>query len=84
MGKYIGKDISKNLSGKYSPGMLAMRQNILNHTKQSAADALRTSSKTVIQKSAEATGDLIGNIIANRIIKVSKNFTPKYFRDSYK
>ena len=29
MAKYIGKNISKNLSGKYSLGMLAMRQNFL-------------------------------------------------------
>ena len=31
------------------------------------------SSKRVIQKTAEATGDLIGNKIANRITKVSKS-----------
>ena len=41
--------------------------------KKSATDALKTSSKRVIQKTAEATGDLIGNKIANRIIEVSKN-----------
>ena len=53
--------------------MLGMRQKLLGHVKKSAADALKTSSKRVIQKTAEATGDLIGNKIANRIIKVSKN-----------
>ena len=34
---------------------------------------LKTSSKRVIQKTAEATGDLIGNKIANEIKKLSKN-----------
>ena len=53
MGKNIGKNISKNLSGKYS-------QKLLDHAKRSAADALKTTSKRVIQKTAEETGDLIG------------------------
>ena len=54
MGKNIGKNISKTLSGKY-------RQKLLDHAKQSATDALKTSSKRVIRKTAETTGDLIGN-----------------------
>ena len=41
MGKNIGKNISKNLSGKHS-------QNFLDHAKQSATDALKTSSKRAI------------------------------------
>ena len=36
--KNIGKNISKNLSGKYS-------QKLLDHAKQSAADAIKTTSK---------------------------------------
>ena len=66
MGKSIGKIIRKNVSGKYS-------QKLLDHAKKFATDALKTSSKQVIQKTAEATGDLIGNKIANRITIVSKN-----------
>ena len=66
MGKNIGKNISKNLSGKYS-------EKLLDHGKKSATDALKTSSKRVIQKIAEATGDLILSKIANKITKVSKN-----------
>ena len=31
MGKSIGKNISKNVNGKYSPGMLAIRRKILDH-----------------------------------------------------
>ena len=65
MGRCIGKNVSKNLIGKYS-------QKLLDHAKKSAIDALKTTSKRVIQKTAEATGDLIGNTIANRMTKVSK------------
>ena len=71
--KNIGKNISKNVSGKYNPSMLAMRQKLLDHAKISATGALKTYSKRVIQKTAEATGDLIGNKIPNKITKVSKN-----------
>ena len=51
MGKNIGKNKSKSLNSKYS-------QELLDHAKQSATDAFKTSSKRVIQKSAEATGYL--------------------------
>ena len=61
------------MSGKYSPGMLAMRQKLLEHDKQSAKDALKISSERVIQKTAEVTGDWIVNNIDNRITKVSKS-----------
>ena len=56
MGKNIGKNTSKNLSGKYN-------QQLLNHAKHSAADALKSSSKRLIKKTAETTGDLMGNKI---------------------
>ena len=67
MGKNIGKNISKNLSGKDS-------QKRLDHAKQSATDAIETS-KRVIQKTAEAIGDLVSN-------KTAKSF--KKFRNCYK
>ena len=38
--------------------------------KKSAADVPKTSSKRVIQEVAEATYDLFGNKIANKITKV--------------
>ena len=66
MGENIGKNISKSLRGKYS-------QKLFDHAKKSATDALKTSSKGIIQKTAEVTGDLIGNKIADTITKVSKN-----------
>ena len=50
-----GKNISKNVSSKYS-------QKLLDSAK-SATDALTTSSKRSINKTAEANGDLIGNKI---------------------
>ena len=64
MGKNIGKNISKSLSGKHG-------QKPLDHNKQSATDALKTVSKRAIL--IKATGDMIGNKIANRI--TNKNLT---------
>ena len=52
--------------------MLAIRQKRLDYTKKSATDALKTSSERVIQKAAEAIGDLIYNKIASKITRVSK------------
>ena len=43
MGKNFGKNISKNVSGKYS-------QKLLDHAKQYATDALKTTSKRAIHK----------------------------------
>ena len=71
------------MSGKYSPVMLAARQEVLGHAKQSVTDAFKTASKRAIQK-IEVTGDLTGNKIANKITKLSKKFTTKKIRDSYK
>ena len=62
MGKNMGKNISKNVIGRYS-------KKIFDHAKQPATDAFKTASKRAIQKTAEATGNLIGS----KITKVSKN-----------
>ena len=40
--------------------------------KQIKIDAAKTSSKRVVQKTAEATGDLIGNKIADKITSIGK------------
>ena len=61
----IGKNVRKNLSDRYS-------QKLLDHAKRSATDAVKTASKRVIQKTAEATGDLIGNKITDETTRVSK------------
>ena len=44
----------------------------LDQTKQSATDALKTASKTAVQKTAEATDYLICNTNAEKIKKVSR------------
>ena len=66
MGKNIDNNISKNLSSKYS-------QKLLDHAKISSADATKIASKRAIQKTAGAASDLIGNKIADKIMKLSSN-----------
>ena len=69
MDKNIGKNISKTLSSKNN-------RKLLDHAKKSATDAFKTSSKRVIQKIAEATGNIKGNKIADKITRASK-ISPK-------
>ena len=45
--------------------------------KKSATDAIKTASKRAIQKPAEASADLVGNKIADKITSVSKKSTKK-------
>ena len=45
---------------------------LLDTAKKSATDAIKTASKRTIQKTAEATGDLIGNKTADKITSTSK------------
>ena len=59
------KNIGKSLSNKY-------RQKRLDSTKKSSTDAIETASKRAIQKTSEATGDLTGNKIADKITSVSE------------
>ena len=51
---------------KTSSGMLATGQKRLDYVKQSALNLIKTTSKKVVQKAAEANGGLIVNQIANR------------------
>ena len=80
--KLLGRTKSKIPKDKNCENTLHLEikysQKLLDHTKQSATDAFKTDSKGVIQKTAEATGDLIGNKIADRITKVSKNYRLLY------
>ena len=64
----FAKNIGKNLSNKYS-------QKLLDSATKSTTDALKTVSKRAIQITAEATGDLISNKIADEITSVSKKST---------
>ena len=63
---------SKNLSNRYSQGMLSMPQKLLNRAKKSTTDALKSDSKRAIQKTAESTSDLVSNKTANKITSISK------------
>ena len=59
--------MGKNLSNKYS-------QKLLDSAKKSTTDAIKTASKREIQKTAEATCELIGN----KITSLSKNLLRIY------
>ena len=61
----FAENMDKNLSNKYG-------QKLLDSAKKSTADAIKTASKWQIQKTAEATGDLIVNKIADTITSVLK------------
>ena len=61
----FAKNMGKSLSNKYG-------QKLLDSAKKSTTDAIKTASKRVIQKTAEATGDMIGNKIADKITPFSK------------
>ena len=56
----FAKNMGQSLSNKYS-------QKLFHSAKKSTIDAIKTTSKRAIQKTAEATGDLIDNKIADKI-----------------
>ena len=62
---YFAKNIGKSLSNKYG-------QKILDSAKKSTTEAIKVLQKEQFKKTAEATGDLIGNKIADKITSVSK------------
>ena len=55
--------MGKNVGNKYG-------QKLLDRAKKSTTDAVKTASKRAIQKTAKATGDLIGNKNADKITNV--------------
>ena len=61
----FAKNMGKSFSNKYD-------QKLLDSAKKSTTDAIKTASKRAIQKTAEATGDLIGNKTADKITSISK------------
>ena len=60
----FAKDIGENLSSKYS-------EKLLHSAKKSATDIIKTAAKRAIQKTAETTGDLIGNQI-DEVIQIKQ------------
>ena len=61
----FAKNMGKSLSNKYG-------QKRLGSSQKCTTDAIKTASKRAIQKTPEATGDLIGNKIADKITSVSR------------
>ena len=70
----FAKRMGTHLSNKYS-------QKLFDTAKKFATDAIKTASNRAIQKTAEATGDLTGNKIADKITSVPKNSTKKLPND---
>ena len=62
--------VAKNMSNKYG-------QKLLDSVKKSTTDAIKTTSKRANPKTAEATGDLIGNKIADKTTSLSKKIFTK-------
>ena len=56
----VGRNIIKNLSGKYTPVMLAARQKLLIMLKKYATDALKTSPKRLFKKQQKQLVILLG------------------------
>ena len=54
---------ARKLNNKYG-------QKLVDSVKKSAADAFKIASKRAIQKTAETTGDLVRNTIANKITSI--------------
>ena len=59
-------DVSKSMKNKYG-------KKILDNSLSAGKDFAKIAGKKVLTKSEEATGDLIGNKIADRITKSAKN-----------
>ena len=57
--------VAKNMSNKHG-------QKLSDTAKKSTTNTIKTASKRAIQKTAEATGDLVDNKIADKITSASK------------
>ena len=57
--------VAKNLNNKYD-------QKVVDSAKKSTTDSLKIRGKRAIQKTPEASGDLVGNFIADKITIISK------------
>ena len=73
----LRKNLDKHLSNGYG-------QKPLDSAKKSTADVIKTVSKRAIQKTAEATGDLICNKIADQTTSVSKKSPKELQNDEMK
>ena len=71
----FAKNMGKDLSNKYS-------QKLFDSAKKSTTDAIKTASKRAIRKTAEATVDLIGSKIADKITNASKKYLSRSQNDN--
>ena len=55
--------VAKNLNNKYG-------QKLVDAVKKSATDTLKITDKEAIQKTAEASGDLVDNFTADKITSI--------------
>ena len=67
----FAKNMGKSLSNKYG-------QKLLDSAKKSTTDAIKAASKRAIPKTAEVTGDLIGNKTADKILALQKSLQNNY------
>ena len=61
----FARNVGKNISNKYN-------KKVIDTAKKSASDATKTASKRAIQKTVEATGDLVDKKVADKVTSVSK------------
>ena len=73
--EYMWKDRDSSLF--LEVWVVNMERNLLIQLKKYATDAIKTAFKRSIQKTVEATGDLLGNKIADKRTSVSKKSTKK-------
>ena len=78
--KFGGKYGKKLINTDTKTGINAAKQfvdkygkNLMKTAKKSGINAAKTASKRVVQKTAAATGDLIGNKIADKITSLGKS-----------
>ena len=71
---FFAKNMGTGLSNKYG-------QKRLDGAKKSTTDAIKTVSKRAVQKTAEKTGDLIGNAIVDKITILSKKSAKELSND---
>ena len=62
---YVFLSFAKKIGNKYG-------KKIIDTATKTRIDVAKTASKKVVWKTAEATGDLIGNKIADKIISIGK------------
>ena len=75
----IGKNTDKKLSGKYNEILDQDKKATATHATKVATDALKTVFKRAFQKTAEATGNLISNKDASKIIVNVAGSAPETF-----